>query len=77
MHKTCTVVQSRTTAPCFCNTVPSSGSSDTSIHKFYHQLFAQCFYIYYMQLLLVSALYPRHLQGVTSSVDVYSVYGSL
>jgi hypothetical protein len=39
--------------------------------------FHSAFYIYYTQLLLVSALYPGHLQGVTSSVDVYSVYGSL
>jgi len=53
------------------------GVVDTSIHKFHHQLFPQCFHVYYTQLLLVSALNPGHLQGVTSSVDVYSVYGSL
>jgi len=76
-HTACTVVQSRTTAPFFCNTVPSLGSCDTSIYKFHHQLFARCFYIYYTHLLLVSALYPGHLQGVTSSVDVYGICGSL
>jgi hypothetical protein len=30
------------------------------------------FYIYYTKLLHVSAIYPRHLQGVTSLVNVYS-----
>ena len=33
------------------------------------------FYIYYTKLLHVSAIYPGHFQGVTSLVDVYSVYG--
>ena len=31
----------------------------------------------YTQLLHVSAMYPGHLQGATSMVDVYSVYGNL
>ena len=29
------------------------------------------------QLISVSAIYPGHLQGVTSLVDMYSVYGNL
>jgi len=33
------------------------------------------FYIYYTKLIYVSAIYPDHFQGVTSLVDVYSVYG--
>ena len=33
--------------------------------------------IYYSQLLLVSAIYPDHPQGVTGLVDVYIVNGNL
>jgi len=35
------------------------------------KLAAQRFFIYYTQLLHVSAIYPGHLQGAKSSVDVY------
>jgi hypothetical protein len=37
----------------------------SSIHKIHHQLVTRCFYVYYMQLLHVSAKYLDHLQGVT------------
>lgn len=45
--------------------------------KFYYQLVARYFHIYYTQLLHVSAMYTTHLQGVTSLVDMCSVYGTL
>jgi hypothetical protein len=35
------------------------------------------FYIYYTKLLHVSAIYPGHLQGGTSLVDLYNMYGNL
>lgn len=46
----------------------------THIHKFYHPLGAQHFYIYNTQRLQVSATYPGHLQGVTSLLDLCSLY---
>jgi len=41
-------------------------------YRCHDQLVAQRFYIYYTQLLHVSAIYPGHLQGVKSSVDVFT-----
>jgi hypothetical protein len=46
----------------------------THKHKFHHPLVAQHFYIYNTQRLHVSAIYPGHLQGVTSLLDLYSLY---
>jgi len=41
-------------------------------YRCHHQLVAQPFWIYYTQLVHVSAIYPGHLQGVKSLVDVYA-----
>ena len=40
-------------------------------YKCHHQIVAHCFGIYYTRLPHVSALYRRHIQGVTSLVVVY------
>jgi hypothetical protein len=49
----------------------------SNTHKFHYQLIAQYFYIYYTNLLHVSAIYFGHLQGAMSLIDVYSIYGNL
>jgi len=49
----------------------------SNTHKFHYQLVAQCFYIYYTNLLHVLATYSGHLQGAMSLTDVYTVYGNL
>ena len=41
-------------------------------YKFHHQKVAQCCCIYYTQLPHVSALYRRHIQGVTSLAVAHS-----
>ena len=54
---------------------PSVLRSNT--RQFHPQLTVQYFCTHYTQLLHVSAIYPGHLQGVTSLVEVCSVYGKL
>jgi hypothetical protein len=46
-------------------------------HNFHYQHVSPRFYIYYTELLHVSAIYRGYLQAVTSMVDVYSVFGNL
>jgi len=45
--------------------------------QFHHQLPVQYFRIHYTQLLHVSNIYLDHLQGVTSLVELCSVYRKL
>jgi hypothetical protein len=43
-----------------------------NIHRFHHQLVDVC--IYYTQVIQILAICPGHLQGVTSLVDMYSIW---
>jgi len=57
----------------------------SNTHKFYCQLVAQCFYMYYTKFLQVSAIYPGHFRRdasyalhvdqISNSLKMVRIYG--